>query len=250
MAPQPAPSAPKGKINFEPVESAAEARRILSDCARSIATAQLFTRKQKSVLVCRFIRLDDGALELGFRPDQPELLKPFLDELSATGSPDLFVNVVNDRVKVFFRSPIKGLKEGRLVLAMPPGIFRVQRREHIRFKIPQTHTLRVDVVSPLDFDTVHHPKVIDISAGGLAFSVKKEQADLFSSGLELSDLRFTLNRRLILVQAVIRHARPVLIDGEEMVVIGVLFNPIRPEDQKWINDYVRAQNRAMLAKML
>lgn len=211
---------------------------------------QLFTRKQNCVLVCRFVKLDDLNHEVSFRPDQPEVLRSFLDELAASASPDLYVNVVNERAKVFFKTPIKGLRDGRLVLAYPQGVFRVQRREHIRYKIPQGRSMRVEVHSPLQPAEPLNPKVVDFSAGGMAFCVPKEQENLFSSGQLIPTLRFSLDRQVIFVQGHIRHVRRSLIEGVEMAVVGVLFVAIEEADRRRIADFVARQHRAILSRLL
>ncbi len=231
------------------MESTGEAHRILADCARSTALAQFFTRKQQAVLTCRFVRLNESIKEVGFRPDESLEVEGFLDELATTGSRECYVNLVNDRVKVFFKSQIKEIREGKIFMELPKNIFRVQRREFLRFKIPPGHVLRVDVKAPLADETLSL-KVVDISAGGLAFTVKRPHSDDFISGMQLSGLRFTLNRRAIYCQGFIRHVREVKIEGEDGIAVGILFHRLREEDRKWIEDYVRDQTRRMMAKLL
>ncbi len=226
-----------------------EAHRILADCARSTALAQFFTRKQEAVLTCRFVRLNEATREVGFRPDESFQVSSFLDELASTGSRECYVNLVNDRVKVFFKSQIIELREGKLFLDLPKNLFRVQRREFFRFKIPPGHVLRVEVKAPLSDETLSL-KVIDVSAGGLAFSVKKPHSDDFIAGMQLSSLRFTLNRRAVYCEGFIRHVRSMKIEGEDVQVVGILFHRLREEDRKWVDDYVREQTRRMLAKLL
>lgn len=244
------PAEPKGKISFEPVESSAEAHRIIQDCARGTALSQLFTRKQKLVLTCRFVRINEQEREVGFRPDHTTEMKGFMEELASTKTSDCFANLVNDRVKVFFKSKIRGYRNGILFLEFPTDLFRVQRRQFLRYKIPLGHTLRVDISMPLSPDKVLHNKVLDISAGGLAFHVKANQKDDFISGMVIPGLRFTVNRRAIWCKAAIRHARPATVDGEEVLVIGALFQDLREEDREWISQYVREQTKHLLAKML
>lgn len=240
----------KGKITFEPIESSNEAHRILQDCARSTALAQLFTRQQKTVVNCRFVRLNLESGEVGFRPEQAAELKSFLEELTESKSRDCFVNLVNDRVKVFFKSRIRGLNEGRIMLDYPQALFRVQRREHLRFKIPMGHTLRVEVASTVDRARSFQNKVVDISAGGLAFYAKLNQEADFQAGQIITSMRFTLNRRVVICQGEIRHVRSAKVEGEDLLVIGVLFYKMGEEDRDWVSLYVRQQTRNILSKML
>jgi c-di-GMP-binding flagellar brake protein YcgR len=249
-SPFPGANSGKGRISFEPVASASESRKILADCARSAAGAQLFTRKQALVLPCRLVRLDDSAREVGFRPLAYENLRPFLEELASTRSPDCFASLVNDRVRVLFRSPIKSVREGIVTLAMPDGIFRVQRREFLRFKIPSGHLVRIEVFPSESDSQPFRLKLVDISAGGLAFSFVERDSGYFSAGQELARIRLQLRKQTILCRGVIRHIRPALIDGEKVFLAGVLFRDMLTADQRWISEYVNEQTRTLLRRML
>lgn len=242
--------AKKGQLSFEPVETLQEAQRLVGECARSGALAQIFTRSQKVILVSKLAAVKANEMELVFRCDVTSDPKLFLVDLHGSGSTDCYVNLTNERNKLFFKTGFVTFFDDKLVTAYPKDVFRVQRREFLRYKVPRTHVLRAELISDELPEVPFSKKLIDLSAGGVGVMLDKDEAPFFAGGTKLSRIKFTVNGRVIHATGEVRHARPTSVDGKQMFVAGILFVQMHPADRAFINQFVFEHHRAMLSRFL
>lgn len=239
-----------GRISFEPIETKDEAYKVLNEAARARSFTQLFSQLKRRVLTCHFSHIRPEENQVGFKPERPNDIGPFLIEIKESKSPFVFVNIANEKNKVFFKSQIISYKDNMLVMNYPQGVFRVQRRQHLRYKIPQGHTMRLDVESATVPGGMFSKKIIDISAGGVAFYIEAPEAEHFPSGKTIQKIRFQVDRSTILCSAQIRHVRPARQEGSDKMIVGVLFTAMPIEDQVRIESFIREKMKALLSRML
>jgi hypothetical protein len=247
---KPASPNKKGQLSFEPVETVGEGQKLLEDCARTTAMAQIFSRTQKVVFNAKLSQLKKDEGHMAFKPDGTVDPEAFIADLKASGSEDSYVSLTNDRTRLFFKTSFVKYAADRLVLRIPKDIFRVQRREFLRYKVPASMSWRVQVISEELPEVPLSVKILDLSAGGLGLSIDPNEAPLFQGGTKLTQIELVVGKHRILCGGVVRHLRESMVQGRKLHVVGVLFDPITETERQWINQFVFDRHRALLSKFL
>lgn len=133
---------------------------------------------------------------------------------------------VGDRVTLWFakrdgffafRSEIVSQVRDAIVLSMPEGVLRHNRRAHQRFRIPAPSNPRV-MIALAEGTWRDTTGLVDISVGGmlvhLPAAMRPENGAVVRFGLRLQPDRLTE------MNAIVRHGRP---DGEGICAVGVEF---------------------------
>lgn len=236
--------------DFDPV-SETEASKFLWEAAKTTAAAMVWTKDQKHVLQTHLSRYSpkDKHLYAWIPPgfDVPK----FNDEMADLGAKECFFSVSLSRANIFFKTLFLGFDDGGLRFALPEKLFKVQRRKDLRYSIPDGYVMKVQFEDPLFPGQVVTHKVIDLSAGGLAFLVTDNEAPVFTQGLLLKNLAFTLQARRIIADAEVRHLRP-FDDGARHVgvKVGALFNSIKESDKQAVASYVFEETRKFYSKFI
>ena len=132
------------------------------------------------------------------------------------------------------------IHDRRIVFAVPPKIFKIQRRKDVRFTIPQAYEFTVEFESLEQPRTRVRKRLIDLSEGGLSFFIlSPREAGFFKTGLIIKDCFIQLQHQRIPVmlrvcnQAI--YDRGSKGDGNK---IGVEFEQISPDDKAYIAQFV------------
>lgn len=232
--------------------SPAEAKTLLLDGVKHLASAIIWTKDQKHVINTHLSLVGeaDGLLHAiapkGFSPEK------FMDELARLEDHDCFFSVSLVRANVFFKTQFVGGRKTTLVFRMPQKVFKVQRRSEIRFMIPDGYVLKAEFQDPLFAENRHVLRVYDISAGGCSFLVDPSEKSFYQPGLVLRDLEFTVRGRTIKIDGEIRHISdiPNNVRLGPATKVGVQFRNIRPGDAQQIASYVFEESRKFYSRFL
>ncbi|HTL11629.1 MAG TPA: PilZ domain-containing protein [Bdellovibrionota bacterium] len=237
--------------DFVPVESEQEALTLLRTGAKHAASTILWTPNQEKTLRSHFSALVDQNralyfwLPTGFDP------KAFNDEIMDKGYLEWFFSVSLPAANIFFKAKFSGIDSAGMRFVTPEKIFKVQRRKDFRFTIPDGYVLKIDFVDPLLTDKRMTQKVLDISAGGLSFVVRPDEAPLFPPGAVLNELTLRLRGKEVVCQAEVRHIRELPPNSRiQGVKVGIQFHAMPAGDTQVIASYVFEETRRFVSKML
>lgn len=181
----------------------------------------------------------------GFNPGK------FMDELAKSGEEECYFSISLLRANIFFKARYLGFDHAGLQFRLPEKVFKVQRRKDLRFPIPDSLSLKVEFQDPLSPDSRLAKKVIDLSASGVSFLIKDDEAALYPVGLTLKDFTITVKNRKITLQGEIRNARPTRQDARAKgVIVGVAFKGIRAGDSQHIAGFVFEESRKYFSRFI
>ena len=168
---------------------------------------------------------------------EPKDLDPlqFAAALKASGETLCRFSVSLETANLFFKSDFAGRDPAGLKFKIPTAVYKVQRRKDMRMPIPPGYTLKVTYVDPEDNLRSCTKKVVDISAGGLAITINPDEETLYTNGLILYQMTFTIRGTTITTQAEVRHSRGLK--------VGLLFMGISAQHAELINGYVNEETR-------
>lgn len=134
----------------------------------------------------------------------------------------------------------QGLEREVVALDYPKKVVRIQRRAHARFWVLGGYDLQVRM------DAIEGPKrkvakkLVDISAGGLAFLVvSPREASLFREGMIVRGLHLKLQNRDMVFDVEVRTHEETKRESQiQGIRVGVKFVNIAPEDVDWIQSFV------------
>jgi hypothetical protein len=236
---------------FLPVEDPAEARKLLKEGSRTLASVMIWSKEQKHVINTQLsvIHEQDRILYASIPAEtDPDA---FLDQLDALGSRDCFFSVSLTRANVFFKARCMGYDDGGFRFELPTALYKVQRRKDMRLLVPFGRVIRVELQDPTFPDQKLSKKIFDISAGGLSFIVTDSEQPLFHSGSILKNMFFSIGSRKITVDGEVRHVRAQPVDSANPgFKVGVLFTRISQGDAQWIAAFVFEESRKILANFM
>jgi hypothetical protein len=236
---------------FQPVEDPAEARKLLKEGSRTLASVMIWSKEQKHVLNTQLSVLHEAekilyvSIPAEIEPDQ------FMDQLTALGSLDCFFSVSLTRANVFFKAKYLGHDDGGFRFEAPSALYKVQRRKDMRLFIPFGRVVKVELQDPTFPEQKLSKKIFDISAGGLSFVATEAEAPLFQQGSLLKNMFFSIGSRKITVDGEVRHVRAQAPDSANPGhKIGVLFTRISSGDAQWIAAYVFEESRKIISNFM
>lgn len=232
--------------------SPAEARSLLQDGVKHLASAMIWTKDQEHVIHTHLsmISESDGMIHAitpkGFNPHK------FMDELAKLPQHDCFFSVSLTRANIFFKSQFIGAGRSTLLFRFPEKVFKVQRRREIRFVIPDGYVLKVEFQDPLFAENRHVQRIFDISAGGCSFLTDPGDKAFYTPGLVLKDMQLTIRNRGIKVDGEVRHTSDLPENSRLAPAskIGIEFRNIRPGDSQQIASYVFEESRKFYSRFL
>lgn len=236
---------------FERIKNPLEVESVIQETTRGLGAAMLWTKNQSLVINTHF--------KLWSKTDQRlyahvplGVTGPGLeDHLRRVGSQEVYCSVSLTRANIFFRCTYTGWDAAGLIFSVPKEVYKVQRRNDLRFSIPEGHVLKVTFEDPTFPEKQMTRKVIDLSAGGLAFLVPETESAFFVQDQKLKGLSFRIKTRDITTQAVVKHKAPLSPNTRlPGVKIGVAFDRLSAGDQQWIHAYVFEETRKMVSKFL
>ena len=236
---------------FQPVNDPAEARKLLKEGSRTLASVMIWSKEQKFVIHTQLSVFHEqekilyASIPAETNPDA------FMEQLNTVGSQDCFFSVSLIRANILFRAKCLGYDDGGLRFETPATVFKVQRRKDMRLFVPFGRVIRVEILDPCFPEQKLSKKIFDISAGGLSFIANETEALLFHAGAMLKGISFGIGSRKLTVDAEVRHLRPQPLDSAQPGhKVGVIFTRISPGDQQWIAAFVFEESRKIMANFL
>jgi hypothetical protein len=181
-------------------------------------------------------------------------LPPEVDEgmltaaLAMQGSGDILGSFQLDKVNFFIKTTCAMVTEKRsLLLETPKQVFKLQRRANLRIHIPRSAGITLSLALD-DKKDLPGFRVIDVSAGGVAFEAKLEDKDRFPDKVLLHNVRFKLRGTEIVAEGYVRHAAPLLNDKKQHVLkVGMEFTGLKGQFEKVIVQFVLDESRKMFS---
>jgi len=179
--------------------------------------------------------------------------KKFYADLKAASN-SCFFNVKMETATLFFTTELQSSSPAYSEFTLPEKLFKVQRRQSLRFRIIQNYLLRVSFRDPDDLTIKHHEKIYDIGSGGLSFLINNVDPPPFKLGQILTDLKFTLrNCELNLAGEIVQYKRfTETVHGEDLqkIKVSIKFLQLNDKNSTIIEDYVFEENRKFYARFI
>jgi hypothetical protein len=237
--------------DFIPVDSEAEARSLLREGAKTLASAMLWTKDQTHVLQTHVSHYSESDQHLCFWIPKETDPKQLVSGLAELGEKECFFSISLPRANIFFKASFLGLEKAGFMFKLPSRIFKVQRRKDLRFAVPDGHILKATFQDPLQSSDSLTRKVHDISAGGVSLVISEEDRPLFPAGTVLKEFFFIINGRRIACEGEVRHVKRVTADSRNPGLrAGVMFKRLRAADEQWIASYVFEESRKYYSRFL
>jgi len=239
------------KADFQPVDSA-ESIRLLQEGAKTLASVIIWTKVQKdqedqinthlsmvSTLEKTFLCwLPDGFDAASF---EKKVIRPYRLEC--------FFSVSLLSSNIFFKANLAGHDPKSLKFNFPDKVFKVQRRQNLRFPVPDGHIIKVNFADPANPGDMNTRKLFDLSASGLAFIIPENEIGPYNKGTLLREMTFTIQSKIIAVEAEIRHlSRQSAQARLPGIKVGVQFKKIRAADSQLLATFVFDESRRYFSK--
>lgn len=238
--------------DFEPVESAAEADKMILEASKTLASTFVWTQEPSKVTVTTHIHLVDAErrtftllLPKDFDP------KNLINALAESATPECLFSISLTRANIFFKAKFKNHDSIGMHFNYPESVFKVQRRKDMRLTVPDGHVMRVEFPSP-ENGKMLSKKLLDLSASGLAFVADEGEQELFAAGKTLTKLSILVqSRKIEIPEAEIRHSRSLSKDNRMPgYKVGILFKNIKAGDSQVIAQYVFEESRRYFARFM
>jgi len=175
----------------------------------------------------------------------------FFAAVSQSPLRECYFSVSLVRANIFFRSEFLDLDTGGLQFRIPNKVFKVQRRNDVRLPILENFAMKVSFKDPLFPLQEMNKKVLDISAGGLAFMITEDESAIFPKGLILKDVTFMIGNRKLTTRAEISNVRELRDDRNKGYhAVGIHFLDLRPGDAQYIAGYVFEESRKYFMRFI
>jgi hypothetical protein len=236
--------------HFEPIHDAGQAVRFLREAGKTFASTMVWTKEQEIVVHSQISLVSEAGSLItvgcpkGFNP------RTLVEFMATHGQTDCYFSVSLQRASIFFRAKFNGASDTGLSFEFPKTLYKVQRRNDLRYPIPYGHVMKIDLQDPLFPEKTLTWKAADISARGCAILIPDAESSSYPVGLTLRNLRFSIQGRRIEVPAAeVRHKRMLPPTGDGApgrgpgVKLGLLFKQIRETDSQHIAAYVFEESR-------
>ncbi|MBY0471242.1 PilZ domain-containing protein [bacterium] len=230
---------------FQLVDNESEALSFLKEGAATSASSMIWTKNQECVvntMMVLFSEVDTGIFFIvpkGFDP------KNFMASLAKTGENDCFFSMSLARANIFFKAAFIGFEKKYMHFDIPTKIYKVQRRNDLRFVFPQNYEMEVQFEDPTAPNNVLTKKIIDLSAGGMALHIEEADHGLYQPGVMLKSMTFIIRGRQIICDGEIRHVAFNSHGGRRVsgAKIGVLFHKLKAGETQHIAQFIFDESR-------
>lgn len=224
---------------------------LLSDAAHQLAPAMVWTLNRGSVFNSRLNLFNQVDKVLRVPAPKPASLNKFTEELVKFKTKECYFCVSHPHANLFFATKLINSDSEGLYFSIPKELHKVQRRSNYRFQIPIGRILKVEFKDPLFAENILQKKVFDISAGGLSFLTSEADSAMFTKGLVLDELTFTIRTKKIVTSAEVRYTKPISIPSSELEVkVGLVFKSIERAMADLIALYVNDESRKIYINLL
>lgn len=239
--------------DFEPIDDSKEIEKFLWEAGKTLAQAYIWVPSDPELShrsYCLSVEVDPKRMTFWVSTDFD--IKPWINYWATQTRSQQFAlfNLSLSRATLFFRAKFIGHDAAGLIFEIPGKVFKVQRRKDVRLPIPDGYTVRVEFQRP-GSKRLDSPKLIDVSAGGLAFAIPEGDQQLYPPGTILQKVRFILRGREFKVDCEVRHSHTLSRDSRTPgYKIGVIFKDIKAGDSQALASYVFEESRKLFARIM
>lgn len=235
--------------DLEPIEDRREIDKYLAEGAKAAASTLIWLKDDQDNVIQSHITLFN-ALDRALYFKMPENFDypQFVDQLTKRKLEDCLFSASLPSANLFFKARLLDFDATLgLKFEIPGKAYKVQRRRETRYQIPMGYALPVEFDHPKISRETLRKKIIDISAGGLSFLTDTDEAELYTAGEILKNLKVTVRAKLIQTDGEIRHTKQI---SEKSLKIGIAFKTISAPDSSLIASYVFDESRKFLSRFI
>jgi hypothetical protein len=241
----------KAPREFQPVESIAEGLKLLKEGCKTLSSAMIWTRDQEQVINSHLSVYSDAIDSFYCWTPKDLDTKKFTTEILKSPTRECYFSVSLFRANIFFRSEFVAVDTAGLLFKFPVKVFKVQRRNDVRLPILDGVSMKVEFTDPLFPEKQISKKVLDISAGGMAFVVTENETPTFPAGLTLEAFSFNIGNRRLSTCAEVTNVRKLKDERHKnLFAVGVKFKDLRPGDIQHIAGYVFEESRKYFTRFI
>jgi hypothetical protein len=236
---------------FQPIEDYKEILAYLTEGTKALASSMIWTEDQAFVINSHITSLDQLDKAFFVRIPKDFDLKQMNHAVASTGKNECFFSISLPSANLFFKTAFRDQALKELKFTIPKIAYKVQRRANVRFSIPEGHLLWVEFQDPLFPEKTLKKKVIDISAGGLAFSISQEEHGMYVPGFILRNMKFTVRGKLIVTEAEVRHKQDIDVTSlDRHKKVGILFKNLPAASTSLVATYVFDESRKYFMRFM
>ncbi len=237
-----------GSDRFLPIKDRLQVLQMLRDACEKNASVVLWTKGQELVL---HTRLDEHLVPkkyLYVRKTTEDEMKRLQDILLRDNSIECQMLIYQpEKAVIGFKCTVLGTDDMGLQIRFPETIFRVQRRQHQRYRIRSGYQVQVNFPDPSEpLETrgsegeehrVTKP-VLDISVGGLAFMISSEEKTHYQIGMNIAEAEIELRNRKLTVDVKVQNIQDLTGEGNPGAQIGCAITKIGFDDVEFLSFYI------------
>ena len=217
--------------------------RWLQEGAQAISTLTVWLKDRSWALNSSLTHLSESD-DLFYVYTPPGFLKQAIEGFDAE---QFLITVSLPKAHLFFRTRFLGLDAGGLKFQIPTKAYRAQRREHDRWRVPDSYGLQVSLTDPLFSDQLWKKPLYDLSLGGCSFVTTLADEPILPVGLVLKEAHFYIHMRLMRTQLEVRHKRRL---GPSRLQVGTLFREITPDQREHLQRFLENEKRKFFTQFL
>jgi hypothetical protein len=227
---------------FNPVSQKEEWQELMSEGAMTDSTAEIWTVDKKHKLEAKLKQVNQERNFFLTRSGDEKEVQRFLENIAKLEDSNCLFSVNLHHVQLFFVTSMKGYHGDDVKFDMPTMVFEVQRRLSLRYSFPPNVAAHVEFNHPREPGARIIKNMSNVSSGGLNFFGETGEQELFKTGTELGNIKFSVASRVIKTSGIVKHAAPVVRpDGQPCLKVGVQFKKLRPSDHHYLGYFVHEQ---------
>lgn len=218
--------------NFILVTDSSKAEAYIAEAIKRQASAIIWAKNQETTINSRIISSDTAD---NFIMTEPADLT----------EGEVYFSVSLSTANIFFKTIFISRDQRGLKFQKPTQIFEVQRRSTFRISVASRPEFIVEFSLPDNPTGRMKEKILDLSAGGMAFVIDEKENPLFHTNMLLTNLTFKLHDHTIRADGQIRY-----IHYSHHSKIGILFKNLSEGDIRKIAAFVFEESRKYFSKFI
>ncbi len=236
---------------FELIEKASDSERTLKEAIKSSAPVQIWLKGQESAAQTHLAKVDKDKKRI-LTPTPPNFdLKKFEKDLTKLGAKRCYFSLLLSSAMILFSTDYQGIEGEGLAFAYPEKIYKVQRRQDLRF-LAAGRTFSMEMEHPEDHARKIETKLFDLSASGLSFLVPYSDETPFKKGVTVRNISFGIRGKNILVDARVSYTQEYkpAPTSKHRIKVGVEFLGISTGDSSALAAFVFEETRKIFSKFV
>lgn len=236
---------------FQKFEDPTEIFKFLQEGSKTLSETLIWTKNQEQIIqtYCNGLDGDTKCIHTWCPKTLSGMsLKTQVDQ---TGQNEFYFNLSLPAANLFFKTNLVSGNDTSLQFLIPNIVYKLQRRSYLRLKITNDKAITLWFKDPIFTESKIHKQILDLSAGGLSFSILEQEESLYFPGMKLQGIEFMLQKKTILCEGEVRYFKPLKTHTElRGIKIGVRFLQLQEKDSQHIARFVFEENRKYLVRFL